>query len=210
MAQGQNTRNATVAAIALIPTFVKLMESIFGHGNGADKKAAVQGLVGSVIALGGTVAATANPAYSPLIGNVIDAVAGALFPKGTTNPDAAVGGAGVPPPLPPASASPVSTFPIGVPTPMPPSVAPSVAPFPGGTPFIPSSQVVISPQPSDVPMYDTWFPGDIPNSDSLKQAGYQVGDGRWSRTNPGNGIQEWSVWHAGVNVPGADGPLPIS
>lgn len=68
--------------LGLIPSLVKLAEVFHGKGNGAQKKAAVLGVVGSLLAAGGASVAANNPAYSDAIGQIIDGTVATLNQSG--------------------------------------------------------------------------------------------------------------------------------
>lgn len=76
--------------LQILPALIKLVESIFGKGNGAEKKAAVTTLIplalemASELSKGGQKSSIDAIKDSPALGATIDAVAGALFPSGTT------------------------------------------------------------------------------------------------------------------------------
>jgi hypothetical protein len=70
--------------LALIVTFVHSAETLLGPGGGDAKKAEVWDAVEAAAVLGITAVEQHNPEMAGRIDQVITAVAGALYPKGTT------------------------------------------------------------------------------------------------------------------------------
>lgn len=68
--------------LTLIPALVKAVEALHGKGNGAEKKAAVLNVAGSLLASGGAAVAANNPAYAAAIGAVIDSTVSMLNASG--------------------------------------------------------------------------------------------------------------------------------
>lgn len=65
-----NNQNRVIAinmGLSLIGPLVRLVESLFGQGTGADKKAAVTEIATGVIATGLGLVGAHNPAYQPVV-----------------------------------------------------------------------------------------------------------------------------------------------
>lgn len=74
--------------LGALPAVISMVEGLFGGGTGPEKKATVLEIVTSILSLVTTMSTGAQAALwkalLPLIPPIIDAIATALFPKGTT------------------------------------------------------------------------------------------------------------------------------
>jgi len=79
-----------IQLIQLLPALIKLVESIFGKGSGTEKKAAVKVLIPLALGLatdlskGGQKDDLRDIATNPALDPAIDALAGMIFPSGST------------------------------------------------------------------------------------------------------------------------------